>query len=257
MKETKTFYKKVKLKDPILIVGLPGIGSVGSLVGEHLRNSLKAKHFATLYSPYFPYEVVMLKNGGMRLANNRFYYYKDKRKGSNHHDIVILVGDVQAISTEGQYEVNEKIVKFFKSLGGKTIYTIGGYNIANKYVEKARVFGVASSKEMREYLKKQGVIFGEASGMIIGSAGMIVAFAKHYKIDSACLMGETGVVDVDANAAKAVLEVLSKILDLKLDLSSIEKIRKETEKVIKEMEQVVAGAMQPPPPSNENLTYIR
>lgn len=255
MEKTKIFYKRVKLKDPILIVGLPGIGSVGSLVGEHLKNALKAKRFATLQSPFFPHEVVMLKNGGMRFVNNRFYYYKDGRSGAAQHDIIILLGDVQAVSTEGQYEVNEKIVRFFKALGGKTIYTIGGYNFANQYVQKPRVFGVATSKTAKKSLEKQGVVFGEAAGMIIGSAGMIAAFAKRYKIDSACLMGETGLIDVDANAAKAVLEILSKILGVKLDLSDIDKIRKETERMVKEMERTMAGAQ--PPPSKDNFTYIR
>ncbi len=255
MEKTKIFYSRVKLKDPILVVGLPGIGSVGSLVGEHLKNALSAKRFATLQSPFFPHEVVMLKKGGMRLVNNRFYYYKNSKKGAAQHDIIILLGDVQAVSTEGQYEVNEKIVRFFKSLGGKTIYTIGGYNFANQYVQKPRVFGVATSQATKKYLEKQGVIFGEAAGMIIGSAGMIAAFAKRHNINSACLMGETGLVDVDANASKAVLEILSKILGVKLDLSDIDKIGKETERMVKEMERAMAGAQ--PQPSKDNFTYIR
>ncbi len=256
MNKTKIFYKNVKLRNPVLVVGLPGIGSVGSLVGEHLKNSLHAKRFATLQSPHFPHEVVMLKKGGMRLVNNRFYYYRNPSKNGNAHDIIVLLGDVQAVSTDGQYDVNDKIARFFKHFGGKTIYTVGGYNVANQYVQKPRVFAVASSQEMRKYLSKQGVVFGLAAGMIIGSAGMIAAFASRYKIDSACLMGETGLVDVDANAAKAVLEVLSKVLGIKMDLSDIDKIRAETERLIKEMETAASGAMQPPP-SKDNFTYIR
>ena len=57
MKDTKIYYRKVKLNDPILLVGLPGIGNVGNLVAEHLKNELKAKKFATLYSPHFPFQV--------------------------------------------------------------------------------------------------------------------------------------------------------------------------------------------------------
>src|SRR5271155_3818438 len=123
MKDTKIFYKKVKFTDPVLIVGLPGIGSVGSLVADHLRNELKAKKFATLYSPHFPYQVIMLNNGNFRLINNRFYYVKGKKGKS---DIILLLGDAQPMTSEGQYEVNEKIVEFFKHLGGSKIYTIGG-----------------------------------------------------------------------------------------------------------------------------------
>jgi uncharacterized protein (TIGR00162 family) len=254
MEKTKIYYKKIKMKNPILIVGLPGIGSVGSLVGEHLKNELKAKKFATLISPHFPHQVLMLSSGMSRLVNNRFYYWKNTSKSKTASDIVLLLGDAQAVTTEGQYEVNEKIIKFFNYLGGKKVITIGGYNIADQYVQNPRVFGVASSKQYIEELKKYNILFGQATGAIWGSAGLIMEFAKKYKLDSACIMGETGLIDVDANSAKTVLEVLSKLLDIKIDLANMEKVRKETEKVLKNIEEAVKGAGQP---SKENLTYIR
>ncbi|MGC8662287.1 MAG: proteasome assembly chaperone family protein [Candidatus Micrarchaeia archaeon] len=249
MKNSKIFYNKVKLKNPTLIVGLPGIGSVGSLVASHLKNELKPKKFATLISAHFPHQVIMLPNGKTRFVNNRFYYWKNKKGG----DLVLLLGDVQAVTPEGQYEVNEKIVNFFKAMGGRRIITIGGYNIADHYVNNPRVFGVATSEELIENLKKYNVIFGTATGAIWGSAGLIVEFAKKKGIEAACLMGETGLVDIDANAAKAVLEKLSEILDLKIDMSNLESVKKETEKLVKSVEEAMKGAE----PSKENMSYIR
>ena len=251
MKRSKIYYKKIKLHNPILIVGLPGIGSVGSLVAEHLKNELKAKKFATLLSPYFPHQVIMLPNGKSRLVSNRFYYWKNTKKNGN--DLIILLGDAQALTPEGQYEVNEKIVKFFKSMGGKRIITIGGYNIADHYVQNPRVFGVATTQDEINALKEHGIIFGVASGAIWGSAGLIVEFAKRHSINAACLMGETGLVEVDANAAKAVLEKLSEILEIKINMKDIESVKKETEKLIKSIEE----AMKEGEPSKENMTYIR
>src|SRR5271155_1270537 len=92
--------KDIKLKDPILIVGLPGIGNVGKLVAEHLRRTFGAEKIATMYSPHFPHQVIMLKNGGIRLVNNRFYVLKSRKQQKN--DIVILTGDAQAVTPEGQ-----------------------------------------------------------------------------------------------------------------------------------------------------------
>src|SRR3972149_6895941 len=43
-----------KLTDPIFIEGLPGIGNVGKLAAEHLKDELKAVKFAEIYSKYFP-----------------------------------------------------------------------------------------------------------------------------------------------------------------------------------------------------------
>jgi uncharacterized protein (TIGR00162 family) len=257
MEKTKIYLNsKEKMQDPILIVGLPGIGTVGSLVGEHLKTTLKAKRLATLYSPHFLHQVIMLKNGGVRMASNRFYFYKNQK---TKQTIIVLVGDMQAGSPEGQYEINEKIVKFFKSINGKIIYTIGGYNINNQYVDRPRVFGVATEKQLRGKLSKNGILIGKATGAIWGSAGLVVAFAKKYKIPAACLMGETGMLEIDANAAKSVLEKLSPLLNVEVDLSSIDKIKAETEKLLKELEKA-SGQAQPQegqPAAKQTFSYIR
>lgn len=238
-------------------MGLPGIGNVGSLVGEHIRNEMGAKKFATLYSPFFPHQVIMGKSGGMRMVSNRFYHFKNKKGRS----IVVLVGDVQAGSPRGQYDVNAKIVRFFKAIGGTKIYTIGGYSMSGQYVPKPRVFGVANGENIKQELSKSGVIFGKVGGTIWGSAGLIPAMSRRYEIDGACIMGETGMLEIDANAAKAVLEVLSKILGIEINLENIEKIKKETEKILKDIESVSKGMEQPQGPGaipgQEHFTYIR
>ncbi|MGC8586704.1 MAG: proteasome assembly chaperone family protein [Candidatus Micrarchaeia archaeon] len=256
MEKTKIYYnKKIKPRNPILIVGLPGIGNVGSLVAESIKKSLGAKKFATLYSPHFPHQVFMLKSGGVRMPSNRFYYWKNPSKSKDASDMIILTGDAQALAPEGQYEINEKIVRFFKLLKGKKIFTIGGSNTSNQYVSNPKVFGVTWSDKLRDELSKNGVLFGQITGMIWGSAGLIVTFAKKYKIDAACIMGETGMLDVDANSAKAVLGVVSKLLDIKVNSENLDKIKKETEKMVKAFEE--AAESQGQQPSKENFTYIR
>ncbi len=250
MNRTKIYYKKsTKFRSPVMIVGLPGIGSVGSLVAEYLRNELGAKRFATLYSPHFIHQTIMLKSGYTRLISNRFYS-KDTKKGT----VIILLGDTQAATPEGQYEINETIVKFFKKLGGKTLYTIGGYSSGGQYVHSPKVFGVATDKQTKDTLSKKGVLFGQTNGAIWGSAGMIVTFAKKHKIHAACIMGETGALEIDANSARAVLETIKNILGISINLENIDKIKKETDRMIKEIEdsQKLQEA-----PHKENFPYIR
>jgi uncharacterized protein (TIGR00162 family) len=255
MRETKIYYKKTKLNDPILFVGLPGIGSIGSLVAEHLKKELKAKKFATLYSPYFPYQIIMLKKGSFRLVSNRFYLSKGAKGKS---DIVILLGDAQPLSPEGQYEVNEKIVEFFKHLGGRRIYTIGGYSMGAQYVKEPRVFGLGTDASTVGQMKKLGVTPTEATGMsVLGSAGMIVAFSKKHKIEAACIMGETGMLDVDANSAKAVIRVVGKVIGREIKLGSIEKLSGETERMLKELDDTKMMSFPSESKPKEDTSYIR
>jgi len=258
--------KGIKLRDPILIVGLPGIGNVGKLVAEHLKREFGSERIATMYSPHFPHNVIMLKNGGIRLISNRFYLIKTKKR---QNDIVLLTGDVQAITPEGQYETNSMIVDFFKNgLGGKFIYTIGGYSIGEPVVGNPRVFGNATDKSVKSQFKNTDVIFGKSKGAIWGSAGLIIAFAKMQKIEGICLMGETNFLDVDAGAAKAVIMQLAKKLNLKIDTTKLDKIIKKTATALKEMErqsnlinlgqqvQIPVSGL-PPSGEREKPSYIR
>lgn len=235
--------KSIKPKNSIMVVGLPGIGNVGKLVAEHLRKEFKAEKFATMYSPHFPHQALMLKNGKLRLVNNRFYLIKAKKPSTN--DIILLTGDAQAISSEGQYAVNSKIIDFFKNeLDGKFIYTIGGYSIGEAITKKPRVFANATSKKVIAQFKDTSVIFGESRGIIWGSAGLIVAFAKMQKIDAVCLMGETSFLEIDASAAKAVLLQLAKKLNLEINTKNLDKIIEDTAKAVMELERQVSGMNQ-------------
>ncbi len=234
-----------------MIVGLPGIGNVGNLAAEHIRKSTKAERFATLYSPYFLHQTIMLRSGGLRLVSNRFYHFNSKGKS-----VILLLGDTQASSSEGQYEINELIVKFFKKLGGKKIYAIGGYNASNKYTESPNVFGVSTDKKLKEELEKHGVKFGKITGTIWGSAGLIPAFARKYKIPAACVMGETGFLEIDASAARAVLRIMESIIGVKVDSDNLDKLKKETERVIKEIESSIEGH-DPSKTTHDQMPYIR
>ena len=254
MNETIILKKNgIKVHDPILIVGLPGIGSVGKIVAEHLKNEFKAILIATLYSPHFPHQVVMTRNGGIRLVSNKFYLIKHKP-----NDIILLTGDFQALSPEGQYEVNAKIVKFFKNtLNGKFIYTLGGYASGESNISKPKVFGNATDLKIVKEYKSKNIIFGKSKGTIYGSAGMILAFAKMYKLAGLCVMGEVSFMDFDASAAKIVMEVMADTLKLKVNMKNLDDLIKNTANAIKAVEDQMKAYPQSGEGNEVKLPYIR
>src|SRR3989339_340604 len=133
--------EKVKLKNGVLIVGLPGIGLIGQVVGRYMVKELKATKVAHLLSHHFPHQVFMTKKGGMRLIRNNFYSYKNKNV-----NILFLTGDIQAMSSVGQYEVATKILAYAKKCGINHIITVGGYS-TGKVNDKRRIFAVSTSNE--------------------------------------------------------------------------------------------------------------
>ena len=122
MLETKIFSeKKPKLKNPICLVGLPGIGNIGRIAIGYMVTMLKAKKFAELYSPYF-FPFVMIHNNMVHTLRNEFYYVEGKE-----NDLILLIGDCQTYDPKGHYEVVGAILEFLKSLNCKMVVTVGGF----------------------------------------------------------------------------------------------------------------------------------
>ena len=253
MKET-TIVEKIKpkkLRNPVLIVGLPGIGLIGQVVGRYLAKELKTKRIAMLYSPHFPHQVFMTKKGGLRLIKNSFYHYRGKKR-----DAIILVGDVQALNSQGQYEVAGAVLKYCKKLKIKQLLTIGGYS-TGKISEKRRIFAVTTDEKTRTRLKKYGVIFGEAKGSIVGAAGLFPALGRLYDIEGVCLMGETHGGYVDTPAAREILKLLSAYLDVKISLKRIDERAKKSEKILKKIEDEIKKSVETSFETAKSVSYIR
>ena len=228
MKNTEVkFLSKPKLKKPILIEGLPGMGYVGKLAVEHLLETLHTRKFAEVMSPHFPHHVVVEEGGILRPLRNELHWTR-----LNGKDIVIWTGDVQPVSTEGHYEVVGRILDIIDKMGVKQIFTLGGY-ATGKYSEThPRVIGMGDFK-LLDKVKGHGVSAEKGGGPIIGAAGVLLGLGRLRGISGICLLGETHGMVVDHRAAQAVLDVLAGILKVKFDMSDLEDRAKKTEDIIK------------------------
>lgn len=244
------FKEKPKLKNPVLVEGLPGVGNVGKLAAEHLVDQLKAVKFADIYSKYFPPQVLVNDSGTIKLVSNEMYYAK--RPGATN-DIVILIGDYQGLTPDGQYELSDKTLKMAKELGVRSIFTLGGYGLG-KMIEKPRVLGAATDADLVDEMKKQGVTFskGEPGSGIVGASGLLLGLGNIYGMRSVCLMGETSGYFVDPKGAQAVLEVLAKILGVKIDFTELESKAEQIDQITSKLRD----AEPQPEPKREDLGYI-
>jgi proteasome assembly chaperone (PAC2) family protein len=73
--------EKPKLRNPILVEGLPGVGNIGRVAVGYLIEELGAKKFAQLYSEHFFPFVMLHENFQVHLLKNEFYYWKAKKAG--------------------------------------------------------------------------------------------------------------------------------------------------------------------------------
>ncbi|MBI5036205.1 PAC2 family protein [Candidatus Micrarchaeota archaeon] len=223
--------KRPKLKDPLLIVGLPGIGLVSKLAVDHLAKSLGAEHFATLYSPHFPNQVLALKSGKLRTFSMKLYYKKLK-----NHDIVLLRGDLQPLTVEGQYEVSSEILSYYAKIGGKNVVAMAGYAI-NRATEKPQVYAFATNKGYFGSWIKAGAVKNEIVVPIVGMAGLLPALSKLYGLRGAALLAETPGNIIDANGAKALAQLLFKWMGEKLDVKALDAKAKKAQMMFQQIEQ--------------------
>lgn len=230
--------KKPRLKDPILIEGLPGVGHVGKLVAEHMVEELGAKKIIEIYSPHFPPQVIVESDGTIRLVRNEIYAYKSKGK----HDLLILVGDHQSTTNEGHYELCSIFLDIAEEFNVKRMYALGGYGVG-QLVEIETVLGAANNIELVKELQEHGVEFraNEPGGGIVGASGLLLGLGGLRGIDVACLMGVTSGYLVDPKSAQSVLKVLCKILEIDVDMQALEERASEMEKIVAKLREMEEG----------------
>jgi uncharacterized protein (TIGR00162 family) len=215
----ETFIKelaKAELNNPVLIEGLPGLGLVGKIATRYLIRQLKAQKLAYLYSPHFPYFVLVSKKGNVRLLRGTFYFWKNK---SGTNDLILFTGDSQAQTIEGQYEISDCLLSFAKQHGVERIVTLGGYRVEAK--DKPRVVAAATSSMLLNEALKAKAVVSPVGSPIVGTAGLILGLAHFDKIEALCLLGETRGYLPDPMAAKSVLEVLQTMFDFAIELDGL------------------------------------
>jgi len=200
---------------PILIAGFPGIAGVGKIAAEHLIHSLDAKPFLELYSEYLPEWALRRKDGTLGSLGVNFYWASPRGM-----ELVLLTSDAQAITPYGQYMLTHQILETCRGLGVKRVITAAAYVLAPGERRKP-VVGAGSSPESVEWLRENGVEVLRG-GVIVGMNGLLPCLSPLLGMEGICLLGTTRGGLADPEAAKNILRVLSKMLDLEIDLQGIE-----------------------------------
>ena len=250
--------RRPEVEQPVLIEGLPGIGHVGRLAAEHLSRELKAKKFASMHSDSFPPQVLINKNGLIQTMKNDFYYWKAKE---GNKDIIFVIGNTQSSTPEGQYALSEKILDIAADYGVEMIYTLGGLGVG-RLIERPRVFGAVTHRKFIPWLKKLDVVIKrDGIGQIVGVSGLLLGLGKLRGMEGICLMGETSGYYLDPNSAKAVLSVLTKLIEVEVDMSRLTEEARDAEKRVAEAQRVERKMMEDlglvrREPSEDEMRYI-
>lgn len=197
---------KIKAKEGVLLVGLPGIGLISKLSVDYLIKELQAEKICTVYSPHFPNQMISKPNGRLKPITMGLYYKKLKT-----NEFFFLSSNVQPISVEGQYEVSGKILNYCKDTGIKEIIGMAGYAINKKIEGKPTIYVSGTDEKLvKGFISKQQAKKVEFPVPVVGMAALLPGLSKPFGLKGVCLLVETTGNTIDANASKFLLTMLEK-----------------------------------------------
>jgi len=242
---------EVDLDRPVLVEGLPGVGHVGKLAADHLLEELDSTLVRKIYSEHFPPQVDIDDAGVASLTGTEFYAVE-----TDGRDLLVLAGDHQAQSNHGHYRLTNAFLDVAEDFGVEAVYALGGVP-TGELIEEYDVLGAATDAETVDRLEDVGVEFreDEPAGGIVGVSGLLLGLGERRDLPSACLMGETSGYLVDPMSARAVLEVLTELLDFEVGYESLEERAEEMEEVISKIQEMESQQSMEVP-SDDDLRYI-
>ncbi len=238
------------LDDPVLLASWPGIGNIGLLAVDTMRQLLQAEEIGYIepYEFFYPKKVV-INDGEMidlEFPASKFYFKRTEKK-----DIVFFIGEEQPVwgnrtYAEGvkAYKMANYVLDVAERLGCKRVYTSGAAVTAIHHTARSKVWAVPNVAslvaEIRNYkntlLMSQIETMG-GNGSITGLNGLLLGVARKRGIDAICVMGEIpvylqGFPILYPKGSKSVMEVLAASLGIELDLHSISEFAERSESEI-------------------------
>ena len=218
--------------DAVMLYGLPDVGLVGLIAMSHIASHLKLSEVAYVDSNLLPPVVVL--HDGMPHAPMRIL----------GDDKIIAAISETALPASSIQPLIRTLVDWGISKGVKMMISISGVPIPNRQdIEKPKVFGAASSKELLEILKSRGIeIFKE--GYMVGPQALIMRYCVERKFPAIALLAQSFYNYPDPEASAEAIKALSEITGLKIDVSTLlekgEEIRLRARDVMKRTERELA-----------------
>ena len=254
----KKFVKiEPKLRNPILIEGLPGIGNVGKVVADFMAEELKAVKYCEFLSYDLPNSVFVNEKNLVELPRIELYYVQLKGK---KNDLLILLGDIQPLKESSSYEFCETVLNLAVDFGCKEIITLGGIGLGS-IPEEPAVYITGNSKQIVEKYKSgtnaNSKIFGIV-GPILGVTGLMTGLASNYKINAACMLAETlnHPMFLGIRGSQKIIEILNKKLGTKVNTKKLDQEIEEAEKMMVRTEDLVQAAGKMIEGENNKTRYI-
>ena len=214
-------YHLPRLKSPYLVAAWSGMGAVGLLAVNYLRQQLDAELFGRIDPEvYYAPTQVLIQEGIIQpvaLPETKLYCWD---RGAEH-DLILLVGTEQPTDA---YDVAVQVTHIAARLGVTRVYTAAASPTLIHHDQSPGVWGTATHAELLPALRDRGVVLME-QGTIGGLNGLLLAAALQRGMEGVCLLGEIPVYTtqmINPLASHAVLAALTGLLEIDISVDRLE-----------------------------------
>ena len=225
----KIVEKKTIPSEATMIIGLPDVGLVGLIATSYIISELNLEEIAYMDSDLLP-PVVVLHNG-LPHAPLRIY---------GNQNLIAVISEL-AVPAPAIYNIMREIVDWGEEKKVKRIVSMGGIPLENRQtIKEPKVFGAASNQELLDMLSKNGLnIMNE--GYMVGAQALSMRYSVSKNISAIAILAQSFYNYPDPQAAAMALKELSKISDIKVDVSKLlekgEEIRLKARDIMKRTQQ--------------------
>ncbi|MEE8470353.1 MAG: PAC2 family protein [Dehalococcoidia bacterium] len=233
--ESIIIHNEPELVDPCMVAAWPGVGNVALIAATYLKDKLEALEFGEIRpTGFFDPGGVFIKGNLIeppQFPQSKFYYRKCEGEG---RDIIIFLSEAQPASAS--YVYAGTVLDVAQRFGVRRIYTLAAA-LTEHHPEKPRALAAATDTGLLEELKSHDVVLA-SDFYIAGLNGLLLGAAKERGMEGICLLGETARYTAkiaNPRSSKAVIEILTRLLRVEIDMSELEDLAASTEKQIKEI----------------------
>ena len=202
-----------------MLAAWPGMGNAAREAIDYLRRGMETAPFAEIdTSLFYTPEAVIIEEGLARLprqTRNLFYF-------TRHPDLIIFESESQLRGKPAR-ELMARILDLAQELKVRRIYTGAAFPSMMSYREPSQVFGVVNKKSLRDFLAKFQVKMMER-GQISGLNGLLLGYAEERDVEAICLLATLPSYAINfpsPKASRAIVEVLGRILDVRIDMREL------------------------------------
>lgn len=211
----------IKLKNPVLIEGFPGVGMIGTIAAMHLIKEWNMELVGYIDSEEFPPICTIHDEEPLPAAR----IYQSKR-----YNTLVLFSEF-VIPTDAVNKVANEIILWGEDRKLSAIISLGGVGLSTI---KDDVFGIASTDGLKKELKDIGITVVK-EGVTTGVTGLVLANAYIRKFPAAAILTSNKNMNINLIGAAKVLEKLSGLLNIPISTDKLQKEGEELENKLKKM----------------------